>query len=145
MLQNEFSNPLKVSRKRVWRWDASWKWRTCWKGDKWQNARKWSWPWALFEWGQTPLYKRLPKLKWFTNIFKKKYDVVNLSSIEKLEWEVTLKVLADQWIISWKTWMLKVLWEWEVKNKISLKAVKVSASAKEKIEKAWWKVEILSK
>jgi ribosomal protein L15 len=41
--------------------------------------------------------------------------------------------------------MLKVLWEWEVKNKISLKAVKVSASAKEKIEKAWWKVEILSK
>ena len=145
MLQNEFSNPLKVSRKRVWRWDASWKWRTCWKGDKWQNARKWSWPWALFEWGQTPLYKRLPKLKWFTNIFKKKYDVVNLSSIEKLEWEITLKVLADQWIISWKTWMLKVLWEWEVKNKISLKAVKVSASAKEKIEKAWWKVEILSK
>ena len=145
MLQNEFSNPLKVSRKRVWRWDASWKWRTCWKWDKWQNARKWSWPWALFEWGQTPLYKRLPKLKWFTNIFKKKYDVINLSSIEKLEWDITLEVLSEKWIISWKTWRLKVLWEWEVKNKISLKAVKVSASAKEKIEKAWWKVEILSK
>ena len=145
MLQNEFSNPLKVSRKRVWRGDASWFWRTCWRGDKWQNARKWSWPNALFEWGQTPLYKRLPKLKWFTNIFKKKYDVINLSSIEKLEWEITLKVLADKWVISWKTWRLKVLWEWEVKNKISLKAVKVSASAKEKIEKAWWKVEILSK
>jgi ribosomal protein L15 len=68
-----------------------------------------------------------------------------LSTIEKLEWDITLEVLAEKWIISWKTWRLKVLWEWEIKNKISLKAVKVSASAKEKIEKAWWKVEILSK
>ena len=145
MLQNEFSNPLKVSRKRVWRWDASWYWRTCWKGDKWQNARKWSWPWALFEWGQTPLYKRIPKLRWFTNIFMKKYDVINLSAIEKVEWEISYETLKEKWIIDWKTWRLKVLWEWEVKNKISLKAVKVSASAKEKIEKAWWKVELLSK
>lgn len=144
MLQNEFVNPLKVSRKRVWRWDASWKWRTCGRWDKWQNARKWSWPWALFEWGQTPLHKRLPKLRWFTNIFKKKYDVVNLSSIESLEWEVSLETLSEKWIISWKTWNLKVLWEWEVKNKITLKAKKVSESAKAKIEKAWWKVEILS-
>lgn len=144
MLQNEFVNPLKVSRKRVWRWDASWKWRTCGRWDKWQNARKWSWPWALFEWGQTPLHKRLPKLRWFTNIFKKKYDVVNLSSIESLEWEVSLETLSEKWIISHKTWNLKVLWEWEVKNKITLKAKKVSESAKAKIEKAWWKVEILS-
>lgn len=144
MLQNEFVNPLKVSKKRVWRWDASWKWRTCGRWDKWQNARKWSWPWALFEWGQTPLHKRLPKLRWFTNIFKKKYDVVNLSSIESLEWEVSLETLSEKWIISWKTWNLKVLWEWEVKNKITLKAKKVSESAKAKIEKAWWKVEILS-
>lgn len=144
MLQNEFVNPLKVSKKRVWRWDASWKWRTCGRWDKWQNARKWSWPWAFFEWGQTPLHKRLPKLRWFTNIFKKKYDVVNLSSIESLEWEVSLETLSEKWIISWKTWNLKVLWEWEVKNKITLKAKKVSESAKAKIEKAWWKVEILS-
>lgn len=144
MLQNEFNNPLKKSRKRVWRGDASWMWRTCGKWDKWQNARKWSWPWALFEWGQTPLYKRLPKLKWFTNIFKKKYDVINLSVIEKLEWEISLEILAEKWIISWRTWNLKVLWEWEVKNKITLKAKKVSESAKAKIEKAWWKVEILS-
>ena len=144
MLQNEFINPLKKSKKRLWRWDASWFWRTCWKWDKWQNARKWSWPWALFEWGQTPLYKRLPKLRWFTNIFKKKYDLVNLSSLENLEWEVSLEILSEKWIISWKTWNLKVLWIWEVKNKITLKAKKVSESAKAKIEKAWWKVEIIS-
>jgi len=144
MLQNEFINPLKKSKKRLWRWDASWFWRTCWKWDKWQNARKWSWPWALFEWGQTPLYKRLPKLRWFTNIFKKKYDLVNLSSLENLEWEVSLEILSEKWIISWKTWNLKVLWVWEVKNKITLKAKKVSESAKAKIEKAWWKVEIIS-
>ena len=144
MLQNEFINPLKKSKKRLWRWDASWFWRTCWRWDKWQNARKWSWPWALFEWGQTPLYKRLPKLRWFTNIFKKKYDLVNLSSLENLEWEVSLEILSEKWIISWKTWNLKVLWIWEVKNKITLKAKKVSESAKAKIEKAWWKVEIIS-
>ena len=144
MLQNEFNNPLKKSRKRVWRWDASWMWRTCGRWDKWQNARKWSWPHALFEWGQTPLHKRLPKLRWFTNIFKKKYDVINLSAIESLEWEITLEILAEKWIISWNTKKLKVLWEWEVKNKITLKAKKVSESAKAKIEKAWWKVEILS-
>lgn len=144
MLQNEFYNPLKKSRKRVWRWDASWMWRTCWRWDKWQKARK-SWSkWPLFEWWQTPLYKRLPKLRWFTNIFKKKYDVVNLSSLENLEWEISLEILSEKWIISWRTWNLKVLWVWEIKNKITLKAKKVSDSAKAKIEKAWWKVEILS-
>jgi large subunit ribosomal protein L15 len=144
MLQNEFANPLKKSRKRVWRWDSSWMWRTCGRWDKWQNARKSWWVHALFEWGQTPLYKRLPKLRWFTNIFKKQYDVINLSSIEKLDWEISLEILKEKWIISWNTWRLKVLWEWEVKNKITLKANKVSSSAKEKIEKAWWKVEIIS-
>ncbi|MCD5382989.1 50S ribosomal protein L15 [Candidatus Gracilibacteria bacterium] len=145
MLQNEFSNPLKVSRKRVGRGDASGKGRTCGKGDKGQNARKGSGPNAFFEGGQTPLYKRLPKLKGFTNIFKKEYDVVNLSSIANLEGEITLETLSEKGVISGKTGRLKVLGNGEVKNKISLKAVKVSASAKEKIEKAGGKVEILSK
>lgn len=144
MLQNEFNNPLKKSRKRVWRGDASWMWRTCGKWDKWQNARKWSWPNALFEWWQTPLWKRLPKLKWFTNIFKKKYDVINLSSIESLKWEVSYENLKEQWIIKWRTWRLKILWVWDVKNKITLKADKISKSAIEKIEKAWWKAELIS-
>ena len=98
----------------------------------------------VFEWGQTPLHKRLPKLKWFTNIFKKKYDVINLSSIEDLSWEISYEILKEKWIIDWKTWKLKILWVWEVKNKITLKAVKISATAKEKIEKAWWKAELIS-
>jgi large subunit ribosomal protein L15 len=145
MLQNELINPLKVNKKRVWRWDSSWMWRTCWRWDKWQNARKWSWPSALFEWWQTPLYKRLPKLKWFKNIFKKTYNIVNVWSLNWLEWEVDINVLFEKWLVNSKKWLLKVLWNWDVDTKIFLKTEKISLSAKTKIENAWWKVEILSK
>lgn len=147
MFQNEIrpARWSKTSRKRVWRWDASWMWRTCGRWDKWQNARKSGWVRIWFEWGQTPLHKRLPKLRWFSNHrFKTKYEYVNISSLNSFSWEISSKELFEKGLISKEISLLKILWDWDITAKITIKANKVSKSAKEKIEKAWWKVELIS-
>ena len=133
--------------KRLWRWNGSWKWTFCWKGCKWQNARG-SKMWARFEWGQTPLFRRTPKLRWFSNdMFMTEYNVVNLKDLEVLasKWitEVTKEILLEKWIIRNKNAWLKLLWNWEIKAKITIVLDKVSASAKEAIEKVGWVIKII--
>jgi len=151
MLSLNNIKPTSGSRKtskRLWRWNGSWKWTFSGRGCKGQNARSgWGVP-AWFEWGQTPLFRRVPKLKWFSNsIFKKKYNIINLSDLAKLEekWitEVNKETLLKHSLISNKNIWVKVLWKWEVKSKFTLVVDKISASAKESIEKAWGKVEII--
>ena len=51
--------------KRLWRGNWSWKWTFSWKGCKGQNSRSGGWVPDWFEWGQTPLFRRMPKLKGF--------------------------------------------------------------------------------
>lgn len=132
--------------KRLWRWNGSWKWTFCWKGTKWQNARG-SKMWARFEWGQTPLFRRIPKLRWFSNdMFMTEYNIVNLKDLEVLatSWitEFSKEVLLEKGIIRDKNAWLKLLGNWELKAKITIVLDKISASAKEAVEKAWWTVKI---
>ncbi len=132
--------------KRLWRWNGSWKWTFCWKGCKWQNARG-SKMGARFEWGQTPLFRRIPKLKWFSNdMFKTEYNVINLKDLEVLatKWitEITKEILLENKIIRNKKGLLKLLWNWELKAKITIVLDKISISAKEAVEKVWWTVTI---
>lgn len=134
--------------KRLGRWNWSWKWTYCWRWLKWQNSRSW-WgvpPW--FEWGQTPLFRRMPKLKGFSNaIFKVRYNIINVSDLEKLasKWitEVDKEVLLNNWIIRNKKLWVKLLWKWELTSKINVKIEKVSQSALKKVEWLWWKVELV--
>lgn len=136
------------SSKRLWRWNWSGKWSFSWRGCKWQNSRS-GWgvgPW--FEWGQTPLFRRMPKLKWFSNaVFKIEYSIVNISDLEKLvqKWitEITKEVLLENRIVRNKTNWVKVLSNGELSGKIDLKVNKISKDALQKIEKAGWKVEII--
>lgn len=144
MFENEFLNSAKKSRKRVWRWDWSWHGRTAWRWDKWQNARKSWWVRIWFEWGQTPLHKRLPKLKWFSNArFKKDYNIINVSSLNKFSWKISLEDLQKSWLIANKNDWICILWNWEIKSKIILKASKASKTAISKIEKVWWTIELI--
>lgn len=147
MLQNEIKPAAwsKKSRMRVWRWNASWKWRTCGRWDKWQNSRKSWWVRIWFEWGQTPLHKRLPKLKGFKNTrFRTEYECINVSSLNSFSWEISSKDLAEKGLISKETSLLKILWNWDLTAKLTVKANKVSKIAQEKIKKAWGKVELIS-
>lgn len=95
------------------------------------------------EGGQMPLARRLPK-KGFTNTFKIKYQVVNLGSIGKLEGNIIDKeALVKNRLIRNKTLPIKVLGNGDINRAITIKANAFSGSAKEKIEKAGGKVEVM--
>jgi len=90
-----------------------------------------------------PLARRLPK-RGFTNIFKIEYQVVNIGSISKHEGTVIDKeTLVKSRLLRNKSMPFKVLGNGEINRAITIKANAFSGSAKEKIEKAGGKVEVL--
>ena len=132
------------SVKRVGRGTGSGLGKTSGKGHKGQKARSGSKK-NGFEGGQMPLARRLPK-RGFTNIFAKEYTVVNVGELEKLEngTTVTAELLKKQGIISKiEKDGLKVLGRGELTKKLTVRASAFSASAKEKIEKAGGKAEVI--
>ncbi len=138
-------NSIKKS-KRVWRWNGSWKWSFSWKWCKWQNARTWAKFNPNFEWGQTPLIRRMPKKRWFTSNFGIKYFVINVSLLEKLavKWitEINKDVLISNWVLSNKNLYIKLLWDWELTKKINIVVNAASKQAISKIQKTWSKIDI---
>ena len=134
----------KFSRKRVGRGIGSGTGKTSGKGHKGQNARSGGGVRPGFEGGQMPLYRRLPK-RGFKNIFAKQYVTINVEDLEKLEngTEVTAQVLKDNGIISKTLDGVKILGRGELTKKLTVKVAKFSESAKEKIEKAGGKAEVI--
>jgi large subunit ribosomal protein L15 len=97
-----------------------------------------------FEGGQMPLHRRLPK-RGFTNIFKKEFAIVNVSSLEKLEGDTfdAQSLLKLGVIRKLKSHGLKVLGSGELKRKITVKADIFSKSALEKIQAAGGTAEVI--
>ena len=118
--------------------------KTSGKGHKGQNARRGGGVRPGFEGGQMPLYRRLPK-RGFTNIFAKKYVSVNVEVLDKFNDgdEVTAESLLQKGIISKTLDGVKILGRGEVTKKLTVKVAKISESAKEKIEKAGGKAEVM--
>ena len=118
--------------------------KTAGKGHKGQNARSGGGVRPGFEGGQIPLYRKLPK-RGFTNRFAVKYCVINLDVLNKFEdgAVVDLDILKGCGIVKDNYANLKVLGNGELSKKITVKATVFSASAKEKIEAAGGKTEVL--
>ena len=118
--------------------------KTAGKGHKGQNARSGGGVRPGFEGGQIPLYRKLPK-RGFKNRFAVKYCVVNLAALNKFEdgAVVDLDILKGCGIVKDNYDKLKVLGNGELSKKITVKATVFSASAKEKIEAAGGKIEVL--
>lgn len=134
--------------KRLWRWNGSGKGTYCGRGLNGQNCRAGGWVGPWFEWGQTPLFRRMPKLKGFSNaLFTTRYSVVNVSDLEALAksgvTEITNEVLVANLIVRDKNSLVKVLGEGEISSKVTVKVNKVSSSALEKIQKAGGTVELV--
>jgi len=129
-------------RKRVGRGDGS-KGSFSGRGCKGQKSRSGHRMKPGFEGGQLPLVKRLPTLRGFTNIYKKEYEVVNVGKLAGFEagTVVTAEELVNAGIIGSKDKMLKILGEGDIKNALTVRADKFSASAKAKIEAAGGKTE----
>ena len=130
--------PAEGSRKvrnRVGRGIGSGNGKTAGKGHKGQNARSGGGVRLGFEGGQTPLFRRLPK-RGFTNINRKEFAIVNLSTLNRFEdgTEVTPELLLETGVISKLNDGVKVLASGAVEKKLTVKAHKFSSSAKEAIE-----------
>ena len=128
------------SRKRVGRGGALGS--TSGKGDKGQKARtggrvRWG-----FEGGQTPMMRRLPKFGFSNEAFATKFDAINLDQLNKFDGEVTPEVLEKAGML--KHGRVKILGRGELKKAITVKAHKVSETAKAAIEKAGGKVELFA-
>jgi len=111
-----------------------------------QNSRTGDGTRPGFEGGQTPLTRRLPKLGGIPNAPYRKYTVVNLSVLDKhfnANDEVTPEILLKKRIIKKLEWGLKILGDGEITKPLVVKAHAFSSTAKEKIEKAGGKAEVI--
>ena len=139
--------PAEGSRKvrnRVGRGIGSGNGKTSGKGHKGQNARSGGGVRPGFEGGQNPLFRRLPK-RGFTNINRKEYAIVNLDALNRFEEgaEVTPALLLETGIVSNERAGIKILGHGTVNVKLTVKAHKFSASAKEAIENAGGTTEVI--
>ncbi|MFH1541351.1 MAG: 50S ribosomal protein L15 [Elusimicrobiota bacterium] len=106
------------------------------RGMKGQNSRSGRGTRPGFEGGQMPLMRRIPK-RGFTNIFKKEYEIINVSTLEEVfepNTDLNKKILIEKGLIRGKL-PLKVLGAGELKKPLKITADKFSKSAIEKIRK----------
>jgi large subunit ribosomal protein L15 len=119
--------------------------KTSCKGNKGQKARSGGGPRPGFEGGQMPLHRRLPK-RGFNNInFKTKVEVVNLAQLDKAFNDgdtVDGDALRKAGLINRACDQIKVLGQGEIGKKLTLVVDTISASAKEKVEKAGGSVQL---
>ena len=130
--------------KRKGRGHGSGNGKTAGRGHKGQNARSGGGVRIGFEGGQMPIYRRLPK-RGFNNIFAKSYAEINVSDLNKFEngAVVDAAALVEAGILKKTLDGVKVLGNGNVEKKVTVKAAKFTASAKEKIEAAGGKVEVM--
>ena len=131
--------------KRIGRGHGSGNGKTAGKGHKGQNARSGGGVRPGFEGGQLPIYRKLPKRGFNNYKFAKNYAIVNVSALNKFNDgdTVNLAVLMEAGVIRKPLCGLKVLGNGELTKKITVEAAIFSASAKEKIEAAGGKTEVI--
>jgi large subunit ribosomal protein L15 len=129
---------------RVGRGRASGKGKTSARGQKGQMSRSGSVHKPLFEGGQMPMARRIPK-RGFTNFTRKVFAPVNLTGLAVFEdgAEVTEAALREKGLVKGRWDGVKVLGTGEITKKLTVKANGFSASAKEKIEAAGGSCEVV--
>ena len=134
---------VRIKRKRLGRGIGSGLGKTSGKGHKGQKARSGGGVRRGFEGGQTPLYRRLPK-RGFTNIHANNYTEVTLTMLNKSKaTDVTAESLVEEGIIGKVNDGIVVLGTGKLEKKLNVKAIRFTASAKEKIEALGGKAEVI--
>jgi large subunit ribosomal protein L15 len=131
-------------KKRVGRGQASGTGKTAGRGGKGQKARTGNMHFEGFEGGQMPIQRRMPK-RGFSNPFRVEYALVNVGQLDKLDAKGTLgpdEFLAAK-LFKAERDGVKILGDGELTKAVSVRAHKVSQSAREKIEKAGGKIELI--
>ena len=131
-------------KKRLGRGPGSGLGKTSGKGHKGQKARSGHGKGPYFEGGQQPLTIRVPK-RGFTNIFRKEYAQVNVSALEAFDDGATVDLfdLMKMGLVKKPLDGLKVLGDGDISKKLTVRAKKFTGAAKEKIEAAGGKAEVV--
>ena len=146
MKLNELS-PAKGSRKaprRLGRGVGSGSGKTAGRGTKGYNSRSGGGVRPGYEGGQMPLHRRLPK-RGFANIFRKNIAVINIRDLKRFDKGsvVDEAALVQSGLVSGKRDGIKLLGHGEIDNALDIKLSHISKSAREKVEAAGGKVEVI--
>jgi len=127
-------------KKRIGRGNASGWGRNAGRGEKGYGSRTGSKSAGLFEGGQMPLHRRLPK-RGFTNHFRKEYEILNLRDLGRVEAKVIdAAALLEAGLINKVDSLIKVLGDGEIDRAVEITVDAFSKSAEEKITAAGGKV-----
>ena len=118
--------------------------KTAGRGHKGQKSRSGGGVRVGFEGGQMPLARRVPK-RGFNNIFAKPLEAVNVSALERFRSGsvVTAEKLIDAGVLSKCQYGVKILGNGDLTKKLTVKASAFSETAKQKIEAAGGKTEVV--
>lgn len=132
-------------RKRIGRGPGSGHGKTCGRGFKGQLSRSGSKKGTLSEGGQMPLFRRLPK-RGFSNVkFARRYEIVNISQLERFQEGATVGIqeLSDAGLVNGLGSRVKILGNGELTKKLNILANKFSKSAEQKIVASGGTVEVV--
>jgi large subunit ribosomal protein L15 len=133
-------------RRRVGRGSGSGLGKTAGRGHKGQGARSGGNVRPGFEGGQMPLQRRLPK-RGFTNIFRKEYAIINVGDLERyaINGMISIEILHTQRQLSKDIGAgLKILGNGDINQPLTVQAHRFSESARQKIEAAGGRVEVIA-
>lgn len=131
------------SKKRVGRGHGSGLGRNAGRGDKGYHSRSGSKHRPWFEGGQMPLHRRVPKRGFSNFLFKKEFQIVNLSDLNIIQSEeINPAVMKENGLVKYSLRPVKILGDGEIDKKMNVTASAFSSSAKSKIEKAGGTVEV---
>jgi large subunit ribosomal protein L15 len=140
-----YSEGAVKARKRLGRGSSSGTGKTSGKGHKGQNARSGGGVRPGFEGGQLPLYRRLPKRGFSNADFKIEYATINVSDLNSFEdgTVVSPELLKETGMVKNQLNGIKVLGNGTLSKKLTVRAHKFSETAKNAIETAGGKAEVI--
>ena len=132
-------------KKRVGNGRGSGLGKTCGRGQKGQKARSGGSINPVFEGGQLPLYRRLPKRGFTNHMFKTEYAVINVSDLNRFNNGdvITPALLKEKGIIKKQLSGIKVLGNGKLEKKLTIQANKFTKSALEKIKESGSKAKVI--
>ena len=141
----KYNEGSKKDIKRLGRGSSSGTGKTSGRGENGQKKRSGGGIRPGFEGGQLPLYRRLPKRGFSNAMFKVRYATINVSDLNMFKdgTEVTPVLLKEMGIIKKQLDGVKVLGNGTLEKKLTVRANMFSNTAKEKIEKAGGKAEVI--
>lgn len=122
-------------RKRIGRGSGSGRGKTCGRGHKGAGSRAGATGRSVFEGGQMPLFRRLPKRGFSNYNFAKRYEIVNVSQLERFEdgSAVGVEQLSDAGLVDSRKSRIKILAKGELTKRLEITANKFSKAAEQKI------------